>query len=258
MTAHIETSLEQGVLHLLFTSDDGRNTMDDAFYEELTTALDGALTERAVRCVLISSRGAAFSAGMNLRTFCTSNTKLGFTDSSLGRFSVRLASFPKPLVAAVHGSAIGGGATMLLSCDLAVAAADTKFRLPFASLGIVPELGSSFLLPRAAGTKLANELVLLGNLFDAETAKLAGFINAVVEPGEELALARQWSAQMAAMAPGPVQNSKRLLCEARNDGLLTAIAREGAEPVTAFNGDVLNESVNAFIEKRQPDFSRFF
>lgn len=157
----------------------------------------------------------------------------------------------------VHGKAIGGGATLLLHCDLVVAAADTQYRLPFTGLGAVPELVSSWLLPRAAGSKLANELLLIGKVFDAETAKRAGLINELVSPGEELALACQWAAQLAALAPRSVQASKRRLREAQHVDLMTAIVTEGEAFAAATACPEVQEATTAFLEKRRPALSKF-
>ena len=161
------------------------------------------------------------------------------------------------VLAAVHGKAIGGGATLLLHCDLVVAAADTQFRLPFTSLGAVPELASSFLLPRAAGSRLASELLLLGNTFDANKALRAGFVNELVPPGEELALARPWAEQLASLAPNSVQTTKRLLREAQQADISAVIAHEGKALVAALSSGEVGEALTAFLEKRHPDFSPF-
>ena len=109
----------------------------------------------------------------------------------------------KPLLAAVHGRAVGGAATMLLHCDLVAAAGYTQFCFPFTSdLAAVPELASSFLRPRVAGARLASELLLLGQVFDAHKALRAAMVTELVPAGEELTLARTWAEQLAAMAPG--------------------------------------------------------
>jgi enoyl-CoA hydratase/carnithine racemase len=257
MATNIESNLDRGVLHLVFTSADGLNTLDDPWFGLLESKLHHAADDGAVRAVLISARGAVFCAGANFQGMMASNVRQGFAGSLLALLIECLVTFPKPLLAAVHGKAIGGGATLLLHCDLVVAAADTQFRFPFTSLGAVPELASTFLLPRAAGSRLASELLLLGNTFDAHKAQRAGLVNEVVPPGEELALARQWAGQLASLAPSSVRMTKRLLREAQQGGLSTAIAHEGAALVTALGSDEVQEAVTAFLEKRRPDFSSF-
>ena len=257
MTTDIEATLAGGVMELVFCSQDGLNTMDDPWFALLDSSLQQAACDSAVRAVLLSARGAVFCAGANIRGMATSALHRGFAGSPLAGLIERLITFAKPLVAAVHGKAIGGGVTLLLHCDLVVAAADTQFRLPFTSLGAVPELASSFLLPRAAGSRLASELLLLGHPFDALKAQRAGLVNEVVFPGEELPLARQWSRQLASLAPASVQATKQLLRQAQQDGLADAIAREGAALVTALGSAELKEASDAFLEKRRPDFSSF-
>ena len=258
MTATLESSLSLGVLHLEFTSADGRNTMDDAWLERLDQALAQASDDAGVRSVLLSGRGVAFCSGMNLKTLKGSALTQSFSGSPLERLTRRLSRFEKPLLASVHGSAIGGGATLLLHCDLVVAARTTKFRLPFAALGIVPEFGSSYLLPRMAGARLASELFLLGRMFDASVAQRAGFVNTLTEPGEEFTLVREWAEHLAALPPAAVRMSKQLVREARSADINQAITREGAESVAAMGRGEVHEAVAAFIEKRAPDFSPFY
>ena len=257
MTTKIESNLTQGVLNLIFTSEDGLNTMDDHWWCSLESALQRATDDPAVRAVLLSARGRAFCAGANLIGMRTSALQQGFEKSPLASVMECLVNFTKPLLAAVHGKAIGGGATLLLHCDLVVAANDTQFRLPFTSLGAVPELASSFLLPRAAGSRLASELLLLGNTFDANKALRAGFVNELVPAGEELALALQWAEQLASLAPNSVRMTKQLLREGQQAGLSAVIAREGEALVAALSSGEVREALAAFLEKRRPDFSPF-
>jgi enoyl-CoA hydratase/carnithine racemase len=138
MATDIEATLAGGVMELVFCSQDGLNTMDDPWFTLLDSSLQQAACDPAVRAVLLSARGAVFCAGANLRGMATSALHRGFTGSPLAGLIERLTTFAKPLVAAVHGNAIGGGVTLLLHCDLVVAAADTQFRLPFTSRGAVP------------------------------------------------------------------------------------------------------------------------
>jgi enoyl-CoA hydratase/carnithine racemase len=257
MSSEIESHLSDGVLELVLSSEDGLNTIDDTWFAQLTADLERAAADRSVRAVLLSARGTAFCAGANLRGMAASDLHHGFAGSTLARLIDSLVSFAKPLLASVHGKAIGGGATLLLHCDLVAAAADSQFRFPFTSLGVVPELASSFLLPRSAGSRLASELLLLGKAFDAQTALRAGLVNAVVPAGEELALARQWAVELAALAPVSVQTTKRLLREGQHHGLATAIAREGEALATALRSGEVLEAVAAFLAKRRPDFSPF-
>ena len=131
----------------------------------------------------LSAEGDAFCSGANLKGIQPSVLTDDYAQSALARLLRRLTTFGKPLVAAVHGLAIGGGTTLLLHCDFVYAAEGTRFQMPFTKLGLVPEFGSSYLFPLNAGMRLASELVLLGEQFDAETAQRAGLVTAV-EPAE--------------------------------------------------------------------------
>jgi len=257
MSTQIEATLTKGVLHLVFATEAGLNTMDDPWFDAFAMQLQDASQNKAVRAVLLSGRGKVFCAGANLQGMKTCALGQGYEGSPLACLTDQLTAFPKPLLAAVHGKAIGGGATLLLHCDLVVAASDTQFRLPFTSLAAVPELGSSFLLPRAAGSRLASELLLLGNLFNAEKAMRAGLVNEVVSPGEELPLAQRWAEQLAALAPVSVQGTKRLMREAQHGGLPAAALREGVALAISFGSAEVEEALTAFIEKRAADFSAF-
>jgi enoyl-CoA hydratase/carnithine racemase len=258
MTTTTEATLTQGVLHLVFATESGLNTMDDPWFESLESQLHRAAGDKTVRAVLLSGRGKVFCAGANLPGMSTSALRQGFDGSPLANLTERLASFPKPLIAAVHGNAIGGGATLLLHCDLVVAAVDTQFCFPFtSSLAAVPELGSSFLLPRAAGSRLASELLLLGKVFDAHKALRAGLVTELVPSGDELTLARKWAEDLASMAPASVQTTKRLLRAAQHDGVSAAISREGEALVKVLGSGEAREALAAFVEKRRPDFSSF-
>ncbi|QFS42109.1 enoyl-CoA hydratase-related protein [Burkholderia cepacia] len=257
MTTNISSNLEQGVLQLVFSSADGLNTLDDAWCTALAAALRDAAHDPAVRAVLLSAQGRAFCAGANLDGMRRSALQQGFDGSPLAQLTHALAGFTKPLIGAVHGKAIGGGATLLLHCDLVAAAADTQFLLPFTSLGGVPEFASTYLLPRSAGSRLATELLLLAQPFDAETALRAGIVNHVVAAGQELPLAEQWAQRLAALAPNAVQNTRRLLRQTQHAGLVSAIDTEGAALAAALHSPEVREAFSAFLEKRRPNFAQF-
>jgi enoyl-CoA hydratase/carnithine racemase len=128
-----------------------------------------------------------------------------------------LATFEKPLLAAVHGQTVGIGVTMLLHCDLIVAARGTQFSLPFVSLGLVPEAASSLLLPRLVGPQRAAELLLLGRPFDADTALRLGLVNRVVEEAALLDEARTLAGALARQPPNALAATRRLLRGDRGD-----------------------------------------
>ena len=159
--------------------------------------------------MLLSGAGASFSAGNDLQDFLTGPPFSGAHPAM--EFLRALATFGKPLVAAVHGATVGIGVTMLLHCDLIVASRNTQLSLPFVGLGLVPEAGSSLLLPRLVGYQRAAELLLLGQPFSADTAFRLGLINSVVEEAALLDEARSLARALAQQPPAALAATRRLL-----------------------------------------------
>lgn len=257
MVVHFTATTEHKVLHLRFGQPGVRNLMDDVWFDTLEAHLAAAAGDPAVRVVLLSAEGDAFCSGANLKSVQHGLLAEDYAQSALARLLRRLTSFDKPIVAAVHGLAIGGGTTLLLHCDFVYAAEGTRFQLPFARLGLVPEFGSSYLLPLNAGMRLASQLVLLGEPFDPETALRAGLVTAVVPREALLARARETADTLAQMAPGPIRRAKQLLRQGHQAALDAALAAEGQALQESVQSPELAEAVTAFIEKRAPDFSRF-
>jgi enoyl-CoA hydratase/carnithine racemase len=185
-----------------------RNALDKATYNALSAALIEADADASVRVVVLTGAEGCFTSGNDLADFLKSGED---GPSAALNFLGVIAVFSKPLVAAVEGFAVGIGTTMLLHCDLAYAGRDAKFRLPFVNLGLCPEGASSYLLPRVAGSKLAAELLMLGEGFSAETAERAGIVNAVTETGGALELALAKAQALAAIGPASLAATKRLL-----------------------------------------------
>jgi len=245
------------VLMITFGAPDSRNVMDEAWFTGLEQLLYEAQQDPQVRSVLLCAQGEAFCAGGDLHAFRDGPMPEGFLRSPFARLLARLQDFEKPIVCAVHGSAIGGGATLLLHFDFVFAAEGTTFRLPFTGLGLVPEFGSSYLLPLHAGMRLATELALLGRPFDAATAQRAGIVNEVLPGAEARARAAQTAAALAALPPAAVRATKHLLKMGHRAALSAAVAAEGKALETRFASEEMQEAIAAFFGRRQPDFSRF-
>ncbi len=160
-----------------------KNAMTRAMYSSLAAALVDAATSPRIDVVLLASSGGAFSAGSDLSDFADGMPSPADGEvfaRTAGAFLRALASFPKPIVAAVGGLAVGTGATLLLHCDVVVAAHTAAFQFPFTRLAIVPEAGSSVLLAARVGLQRASEWLLFGDRIDAETALRFGLVNALV------------------------------------------------------------------------------
>lgn len=248
---------EGRVLHLRFGAPGSHNLMTDEWFGDFEEALRAAGGDPQVRCVCLSAEGRSFSGGGDLKAFLGGPWPEGVLQSRLARCLEFLEEFDKPIVAAVHGAAIGGGTTVLLHCDFVYAEPDVRFQLPFTRIGIVPELGSTFLLPLFAGQRLALELLLLGRPFDAATALRAGIVNEIAPAGQVRQLAGQTAEALAQLPPASVRSAKRLVKSARGADYPSAWRAECAALERSFAGGEVKEACKAFLEKREPDFSRF-
>lgn len=203
------TESARGVRHIVIDRPETKNALDAATYVALADALRSADADEGVRAIVLSGADGNFSSGNDLGDFLADGA--GPDPAPVLGFLRMLVLCETPIVAAVEGHAIGVGATILLHCDLAVSGASASFALPFVPLGLSPEGGSSHLLPRIAGTKLANELLLLGGPFDAETALRAGLTNRVVGDGEAVTVATELAARLAQQPRDSVRAARQLL-----------------------------------------------
>ena len=252
---HVVTRLEGKTLTVTLNRPDRKNALTLAMYDALTAALRGAAEDGEVRAVVIRGAGGCFTSGNDLQDFMRSPPKSH--DTPVFHFLAALLDFPKPLIAAVEGPAVGIGTTMLLHCDLVFAAEGAAFQLPFGRLGLVPEGGSSYLLPLMVGHRNASELLLLGERFGAEDAARLGVVNAVwpaAELDERLA-ARV--AAVVALPPEATRLSKALIKAPFRDTLARVMREEGEVFMGRLGSPENVEAFTAFAQKRAPDFSRF-
>ena len=239
-------SCAEGVCEVRFNRPEKRNAITFAMYEALVRALHEAQADQAVRVVLLSGEGAGFSAGNDLQDFLSGPQ---FTPVHPVMELMRmLATFGKPLLAAVHGQTVGIGATMLLHCDLVIAARSTQLSMPFVALGLVPEAGSSLLLPRLIGQQRAAELLLLGKPIDALTAQTLGIVNRVVEDDALAAEARALARALAQQPTGALTATRRLL---RGDPaqLLACIEEEARVFGAQLQSEEFRERIRAFLAR---------
>ncbi|HUL47626.1 MAG TPA: enoyl-CoA hydratase-related protein [Steroidobacteraceae bacterium] len=240
MSEQVLKTCKDGVCELRFDRPEKRNAITHHMYQAFAAHLHAALADHAVRAVLLSGAGASFSAGNDLNDFLTGPE---FTSAHPVMDVLRtLATFDKPLVAAVHGPTIGIGVTMLLHCDLVVAAQGTQLLMPFVALGLVPEAGSSLLLPRLVGTQRAAELLLLGQPLDAAEAQRLGLVNRVVEADKLLDEASSLARRLAEQPVDALRATKRLL---RGDAA-ELLARIEAE-AQAFGARLKSEEFRAQV-----------
>jgi enoyl-CoA hydratase/carnithine racemase len=252
MTEHVIVEKAGGVLTLTLNRPEKKNALTVAMYAVLTAAIDGAADDADVRCVLLQGNGDSFTAGNDLSEFAAINS--GDAERASGNSLVSaLARASVPIVAAVHGRAVGVGATMLLHCDLVFVADDARLSTPFVNLALVPEAASSLLLPARIGHARAFAMFVLGEPIDGPTAAAWGIANAVV-PREELRARARSAAETVASRPrASVTLTKRLMRDAEQ--LAVRIAEENRLFAAQLKSAEAREAFAAFREKRPPDFT---
>ena len=227
-----------------------KNAMTSSMYITMAQFLEDAGKDDQVRVVLWHGAGDSFCAGNDLEDFMKNPPASG--ESPQSRLIHALVNFEKPLVAAVQGAAIGGGTTMLAHCDFVYAGEKAKFQLPFVNLALVPEFGSSLLLPLRFGYLRAAELILLGQPFGALRAAELGLVTSVVPDEKLLAKATETAQTLAEKPAGALQASKRLMKEAFREQLEQAVKFENEVFAERVRSDEAKEAFSAFLAKRKP------
>jgi enoyl-CoA hydratase/carnithine racemase len=227
-----------------------KNAMTSSMYIEMEELLDGAAKDDQIRAVLWHAAGDSFCAGNDLEDFMKNPP--ASAESPQSRLMHGLINFEKPLVAAVQGAAIGGGTTMLAHCDFVYAGESAKFQLPFVNLALVPEFGSSCLLPLRFGYVRAAELILLGQPFGALRAAELGLVTIVVADQKLLAAATETAQTLAEKPAGAVQACKRLMKGAFREQLEQAVRLENQVFAERVRSEEAKEAFRAFFAKRKP------
>lgn len=254
MTDTVVITRSEAVLEIRLNRPEKKNALTRAMYDAMADAFAQVDADPTLRVALLTGTGDTFTSGNDIGDFQA--RAAGNREGSASRFLPTISSMQKPLVAAVNGPAIGVGTTMLMHCDLIIAVRSARFVMPFTSLGLVPEAGSSLLFPRLLGHQRASALLLLGEPMDAATAHQWGFVNRVVDDTELMVTAHDLARRLAALPPQAVRLTKRLMRQGAAD-----LAGRMEEELTLFRQRVASpeaaEAFRAFMEKRKPDFSQF-
>ncbi len=253
--SHILVERQGAIQRIRMNRPEKKNALTAAMYTAFAEAILAAESDSGVRVMLIEGAGDAFTAGNDLQDFLANPPHAG--NRSVFDFLQVFSHAAKPIVAAVHGVAVGVGTTMLAHCDLVYAAEGTRFSMPFVNLGLCPENASSFLLPAILGYQRAAELLMLGEPFDAAKAREIGLVNAVVPPAELVAVATAAAQKLAAKPPASLRLTKQLMRRAWMPEIEAALAEESKAFAERLASPEAKEAFTAFLEKRAPDFSRF-
>jgi enoyl-CoA hydratase/carnithine racemase len=231
-----------------------RNAMTSAMYLSLAEIFNRAANDENTRVVLWHGAGDLFCAGNDIEDFLKNPPGPG--NFPQAKLMEALVNFDKPVVAAVHGAAIGGGTTMLTHCDFVYAGESTKFQLPFINLALVPEFGSSYSLPAQIGHIRAARPILLGTPFDARRAVEFCLVTEVVSDKDVLAKATDTAGKLAAKPLAALLASKRLMKQPFREQIKAAMKAENEEYFVQLRSEDAKEAFTAFLEKRKPDFTR--
>ena len=245
---------ESGVMTITLNRVDKKNSITAAMYSTMADALVLATQDEAVRAVVIQGHATVFSAGNDIGDFL--NHPSSGDDSPVMRFLRGISSFPKPLIAAVCGPAVGVGTTMLFHCDLVYAGDNAAFSMPFVNLGLCPEAASSLLVPQMLGYHRAAEALLLGEPFMAEAALEVGLVNRIVPPTEANAVAQAQARKLAAKPLTALMETKRLMKKGQASLVAQQISDESVIFGRMLREPAAREAFGAFMEKRKPDFSK--
>jgi 2-(1,2-epoxy-1,2-dihydrophenyl)acetyl-CoA isomerase len=254
--AEILVTASGGVATITLNRPAALNALTIPMKERLLAALDEAGRDPAVRAVVLTGSGRAFCAGQDLRERLAPDPP-SFDDELRLRYNpiVRaIRGLPQPVIAAVNGVAAGAGASLAFACDLRIAAEEASFVLAFGRIGLVPDTGATWTLPRLVGAARAAEIALLGEVVGAADAVRIGLVSRVVPASDLAAEAAAMAGRLAGLAPGATTATKRLLAGAFDRELDAALEAEAEAQAAAGSHPDHAEGLAAFVEKRPPRF----
>jgi enoyl-CoA hydratase/carnithine racemase len=228
--------------------------------EELTAACARIDADRRVRCVILTGKRPAFSAGGDIRLMkrqaTPEVTELDIRDEyrRIQLLTLSLFNLEIPVIAAINGPAIGAGLALACMCDIRLASERARFADSYVKLGIVPGNGGAWLLPRIVGLSRAAELSFTGDMIDAQEALASQLVSRVLPPEELLPATRELAGRITQNAPHAVRLTKRLMREALRSPLETVLELAAVFQAISHKTDDHSEAVNAFLEKRSPRF----
>lgn len=249
---------DDGVLLVTLNRPHKKNAFDNDQWDGLGQALCDAAADPTVAVVVVTGAGGDFSAGQDLGAFsAASEPRADGKASGYFGFAESLFAFDKPLLAAARGVAIGGGCTLLIACDVVYLGTSARLRLPFANLGLVPEIASSYTLQSAIGRQRAAELFFTAEWISADRALEMGMAARVFPDETVLARTLAKAREMAQWPVSALQEIKRTLMVQYRDGIRAALEVENAAMARLAGSPENVEAITAFLEKRPPDFKQF-
>ena len=235
-----------------------RNALDMTMRQEVLAALDEVEADAGSRVLVLTGAGEHFCAGGDVKSMRERRQTAAegrHRVQLLNKMVLRLVDFPRPTIAMVDGYAVGAGTNLALCCDLVVASDRAKFGELFNKIGLAPDGGGTWLLPRLIGLARAKELIFTGDVFDAAEAARLGLVNRVVPAAELRAVTRALAEKIAAGPPAVQRMAKHMVNRAATTDLAAALDLEAYSQGLAIAGDDHQEGLAAFFEKRAPKFT---
>jgi enoyl-CoA hydratase/carnithine racemase len=234
---------------------ESKNAMNESMWDATTEAFIDAAHNPAVAVVVLTGSGDSFSAGQDIREMMLGSAgKLQRGKHGFQGLAAQMAGFPKPFLCAVNGIAIGFGATVLGLADLVFMSTSARLKCPFTSLGIAPELSSTYTFPQLLGRQGAFWALLSSEWLSAQQCKEMGLIFQMCEPSALMDTTLRYARVLAAQPISSIVASKRLILDAMEDQITSASNREIAVLKSLLGGPANREAISAFAEKRRPDF----
>lgn len=252
----IETNTQNNVLIVKLNRPDKFNSFNREMALNLISELDNAQNNKEVRAVLITGNGKAFCAGQDLAEAIDKNGP-GIEKIVTEHYNpiiLKIRNLQKPVICAVNGVAAGAGANIALACDVVIAAKSSAFIQAFSKIGLIPDSGGTYFLPKLIGFGKASALMMLGDKVTAADAEQMGMIYKVSEDEQLMETALKTATTLANMPTKGLWLTKKLLNQGFNNNLEQQLNQEKVEQIVAANTYDYNEGVNAFLEKRQPNF----
>lgn len=253
----IKFDIQHGVAHITLNRPDLLNSFNKEMATALQNALDDCAENNEVRCILLSGEGRAFCAGQDLQEAIDPDgpSMQNIVKEHYNPIIIKLRGIEKPVVAAVNGVAAGAGANIALACDIVVATESASFIQAFSKIGLIPDSGGTFTLPRLIGLQRASALMMLGDKVPAKEAEAMGMIYKAVPDDEFRTFIQALSEKLAKMPTKGLGLTKRALNLSLNNDLSQQLDVEESLQYKAGHTDDYKEGVNAFLEKRKPEFT---
>ena len=249
---------EDAVAIITLNRPERRNAISDDLVHGLSAAIDRVSANEKIRAVVLNGNGAGFCAGADMENFLKGVTPEEGRDYIISMYQPlweKFLSLPKPIIGAVNGVAAGAGASLALACDLRIMADDASLLYAFINIGLGPDAGGSWFLARQVGYSRAFEIAIEGKRIPAQRCLQLGLTNRVVPADELHPAALEWAAQLAVRPTLAIAITKRDMQQALLAGLSETIAFEAEQQMAAFASHDLQEGVQAFLQKRKPNFT---